>query len=91
MKHTLFLSMMAAALLGGQVFAKTYSVKDWSDGLNVQISDTEATIRVDAQKTLFAIYAGAESLTLDYQGEFVLTTSYLINMPNNGVGLRQIC
>lgn len=87
MKHTLFLTtMLAAALLGGQVFAETYSVKDdWIDVLNVQISDTEATIRVDAQKTLVAIYAGSESLTLDYQGEFVLTTSYAIDTPNNGV------
>lgn len=86
MRQTLFLTALAAALLGGQVFATTYSVRDnWSDGQNVLIMDTEATIRVDAQKTLVAIVAQAESLTLDYQGEFVLTASYAIDTPGKGV------
>ena len=87
MKHTLFLTMMAAALLGGQVFAKTYSVHDdWSDEGLVSISGMEATtIRVDAQKTFRAIAANPPSLTLDYQGEFVLNASIYINMPGDGV------
>lgn len=87
MKHTLFLTtMLAAALLGGQVFAKTYSVKDdWSDGQELLIFDTEATIRVDAQKTFAMIGAGPPSLTFDYQGEFVLTASDFIDTTDYGV------
>ena len=87
MKHTLFLTMLAAALLGGQVFAKSYSVKDdWSDGQRVEINDAEATVLVDAQKTLSGISAAhPESLTLDYQGDFVLTASNRIDTPDDGV------
>ena len=83
----MFLTMLAAALLGGQVFAKSYSVKDdWSDGKTVDIYDTEATVLVDAQKTLTYIDAcGSQSLTLDYKGDFVLTTSSYIDTPDRGV------
>ena len=87
MKHSLFLTILAAALMGGQVFAKTYSVKDdWSDGKTVDIYDTEATVLVDAQKTLN--YFGASvprSLTLNYQGDFVLTTGGQMDTPDTGV------
>ena len=87
MKHTLFLTMLAAALLGGQVFAEPYSVKDdWSAGVEVDIFDTEATVLVDAQKTLNYFDANnAQSLTLDYQGDFVLTASDYIDTPDEGV------
>lgn len=87
MKNTLFLTLMAAALLGGQVFAKSYSVKDdWSDGKPVNIYDTEATVLVDAQKELYYFAAPlAQSITLDYQGDFVLTTSHYITQPVEGV------
>lgn len=88
MKNTLILTMMAAALLGGQVFADpvVYSVdKDWSDGQLVIITDREATLRVDAQKTFRVIASNSDCLTLDYQGEFVLTASMYINTPGEGV------
>ena len=90
MKHTLFLTtMLAAALLGGQVFAEpvVYSVyKHWSYGQKVDISGTEATVLVDAQKTLYSFDAFyAQSLTLDYQGDFVLTMTDRIDTPYNGV------
>lgn len=87
MKHTLFLSMMAAALLGGQVFAEplVYRVSDCA-GAAIEPEDSEATIIVDAQKTIFLLEAfESPSLTLDYQGDYVLTSSSLINMPNEGV------
>ena len=88
MKHSLFLTMLAAALMGGQVFADpvVYSVdKDWSDGQNAAAFDTEATILVDAQKTLGGLDARSDFLTLDYQGEFVLTASGTIDTPDVGV------
>ena len=84
----MFLTMMAAALLGGQVFAKTYSVKDsWGDGDPVPIYDTEATVLVDAQKELnnFTASRLVQSITLDYQGDFVLTTKKYITPPVEGV------
>ena len=86
MRQTLYLTMMAAALLGGQVFA--YSVKDsWSDGATVQLYDTEATVLVDAQKEFHNFTASrlTQSITLDYQGEFVLTARKDITPPVEGV------
>ena len=89
MKNTLFLTMLAAALMSGQVFAETavYSVdKDWNDVEPVYISDTEATVLVDTQKNLVILQAPLSNcLTLDYQGDFVLTATMFIQLPVSGV------
>ena len=88
MKHTLFLTMLATALLGGQVFADpvVYKVSDYKDGRDCNIDDSEATLVVDAQRTFDCMDAcGSNCLTLDYQGEFVLTARNVIDTPDDGV------
>ena len=86
MKNTLFLTLMAAALLGGQVFAEpvVYKVSESSGRLN--ITAPEAKIIVDAPNSLsLIISASSECLTLDYQGDFVLTASMYLDTPDRGV------
>ena len=87
MKHTLFLTtMLAAALLGGQVFADpvVFKVSESSGTLNT--TAPEAMIIVDAQKPFTMITLRAlNCLTLDYQGEFVLTANMYIDAPYKGV------
>ena len=86
MKHTLFLTMMAAALLGGQVFADpvVFKVSESSGTLNT--TAPEAMIIVDAQKPFTMITLRAlNCLTLDYQGDFVLTANMYIDAPYKGV------
>lgn len=89
MKNTLILTMMAAALLGGQVFAETavYKVSDYKDGRDCDMDNSEeATLVVDAHRTFDCVIAGSPNcLTLDYQGEFVLTASNVIDTPDYGV------
>ena len=85
MKHSLFLSILAATLLGGQVFAGpvVYKVSDYQE---VYTLDPEATLVVDVQKNLQNVAAFAPNcLTLDYQGNFVLTASGTIDTPDEGV------
>ena len=80
--------MMAAALLGGQVFAEPvfYWVHDYQDGNDCIIQADEATLVVDVQKNLRKVDAFTiNRLTLDYQGEFVLTSSGVIDTPDSGV------
>ena len=88
MKHTLFLTMLAAALLSGQVFAETavYKVSDYEDGSAWYIEANEATVLVDTQKNLTALRASnSNCLTLDFQGDFVLTTTRFMDTPDIGV------
>ena len=89
MKNTLYLSILAAALLGGQAFAEpvVYSVdKDWSVGQTVEIKDMEATVLVDAQKALLAFTSPTpDYLTLDFRGEYVLNATLFMSMPNQNV------
>ena len=85
MKNTLFLTMMAAALLGGQVFAEpvVYKVSESSGALN--ITAPEAMIIVDANKTFDEIYADApKHLTLDYQCDIRLAAMEIYT-PDEGV------
>ena len=87
MKNTLILTILAAALLGGQVFAEpvVYRVSDYEDDSGVGIYDSEATVIVDIQKTLAAFQAWEPRyLTLDYQGDFELTATYSASMPAFG-------
>ncbi len=94
MKHNLFFSMLAAALMGGQVFAEptVYKVSDYSEGSIISIGNNDAKLDVDAQKTLARVVAPSVSqcLTLDYQGEFVLKASGQISMPLKGMGVLNI-
>ncbi len=87
MKHNLFLTMLAAALLGGQVFAETvYKVSDYYEGDRLDVPEQEATVIVDAQITLAIFRAGgSQCLTLDFRGDFVLTTMHTLDTPDSGV------
>ena len=88
MKHTLFLTMMAAALLGGQVFAEpvVYRVSDYAEDAPLFIGPIEATLFVDTQKTLLRVEAWQPPcLTLDYQGIFELRAFNFIDIPDGGV------
>ena len=80
---------MAAALLGGQVSAEdhVYKVGELDAGSSINdLSSDPIKIVVDAQKTLRRISVFDTScLTLDYQGEFVLTTDYDVDSPDSGV------
>ena len=83
MKHSLFLTALAAALLGGQEFAYSSElhVKNLNDGDWIYFEDEapyELVIYVDAQKTLGNCATGeVGSLTLNYQGDFVFTSEYI--------------
>ena len=86
MKHSLFLTALAAALLGGQEFAysEELHVKDINDVYFEDEAPYELVIYVDAQKTLgYCAMQDVVSLTLNYQGDFVFTSQY-INLPMDG-------
>ena len=88
MKHSLFLTMMAAALLGGQVFAESriFKVSDYENQGEMVLDAEESKVVVDTQKTLLGVSGFyPDILTLDYQGDFVLTASEYLDTPDRGV------
>ena len=77
MKRTLMITILAAALLGGQIFAaesRTYNLSEYSNGSKILHHEFPGTIVVNAQIEMKMIsYSG--SLTLEYRDDFFLNAS----------------
>lgn len=86
MKHTLILSMLSAALLGGRALAAegtVYRLSELSEDDTLSIDSPIATIAVDAANMLKKIECtqSVQSLTIDYQTNALLGTTDAMLFP----------
>ena len=89
MKSLIATLIAAAALVGPQASAyeAVYTLSQVNDGAYILclVEEGDVLVNIDAQRTLSILSAcDASSLTLDFQGDFVLTASN-IDTPDKGV------